>query len=80
MIDGCINHKDIANAFAYSYKSVYSSSDANDSLKSKFEERFISYCNTPSSESLRAHLLSWDDVRSQRERMTSQIMFLELNG
>ena len=62
MIDGCIKHNDIADAFAESYKSVYTNSDANESLKSTFEQRFGTYCNNHSSESLQEYLFSWEDM------------------
>ena len=41
MINGCISHDDIANTFADYFKSVYTKSNADDKLKTKFENTYI---------------------------------------
>ena len=61
MIDGSISHKDIACTFAEYFKSVYSKTNADDTLKSKFESNYADYC-TNHSNSVLPYLFSWDDM------------------
>ena len=62
MIDGCINHKDIANRFANVYESVYKHSNADDCLRNKFKNDYFDYSQHRANESLLPHLFSWTDM------------------
>ena len=62
MIDGFINHVDIANRFAYVYESVYKRSSADDCLRNKFDSSYSEYYRKKSHESLQPYLFSWSDM------------------
>ena len=62
MIDGCINHEDIANRFADVYKSVYKRSSADDKLRSEFNEKYSSYHANHINDSIQPFLFSWLDM------------------
>ena len=62
MIDGYINHNDIANQFATVYKNVYKDSVANDNLRHKFSHTYTIYSQNRAHESLRPYLFSWSDM------------------
>ena len=62
LIDGCINHNDIANRFANVYESVYKRSTADDCLHNKFDYEYSNYYQDRAHESLIPHLFSWSDM------------------
>ena len=62
MIDGCINHKDIANRFAHVYEDVYKNSPANDNLRNKFNHDYPLYCQNHMNDPIRPYLFSWSDM------------------
>ena len=52
VIDGFIDHTDIANAFSSNLKRVYTDSPANQRLKNIFHTRFHDYCTHHSNDNL----------------------------
>ena len=62
MIDGCINHKDIADRFANVYQSVYKRSTSDDNLRNQFDSRYANYYQSQCNESLESNLFSWVDM------------------
>ena len=61
MINGFVDHDDIASTFADTYKKVYSDSPSNDRLKNKFNDRFQEYCNR-SHGPINTWLFSWSEM------------------
>ena len=61
MIDGSISHDEIACTFANYFKSVYTKTDADDTLKANFESQYTDYCLNHSN-SVVPYLFSWDDM------------------
>ena len=62
MIDGCINHKDVADRFANVYQSVYKRSASDDNLRNQFNHKYTHYSNSRDHESLEPCLFSWTDM------------------
>ena len=62
MIDGFVDHKEIADCFATVYKGIYRSSVADDKLRTSFNEAFSPYQAEHQGDSLEPHLFTWSDV------------------
>ena len=62
MIDGFIDHKEIADCFASMYKGIYRKTAADDNLRSAFDTSFSSYQADHLEDPLEPHLFSWSDV------------------
>ena len=62
MIDGNIDYGDISDCFSRNFKSVYSDSHANDSLRDRFMEKYSEYCQTHSIESAESYLFTWSEM------------------
>ena len=63
-VDGEMNEKGIADAFAVHFQGVYSGGDssAHQSLKSEFEAKFSAYHDNQSSQSISPFLFFWTDI------------------
>ena len=62
MIDGCIDHQDIADRFATVFQNVYKRSNADDVLREKFNHQYDLFSSSRIGESLTPYLFSWMDM------------------
>ena len=62
MIDGFVDYNDITNRFANVFKDIYKGSEANDKLRSQFDQKFPPYEAEYSHDSLKPFLFTWSDM------------------
>ena len=62
MIDGFVDHKEIADCFSSMYKGIYRSSVADDNLRTAFNQSYPSYQAERINDSLEPFLFAWSDV------------------
>ena len=62
MIDGHVNHVEIAECFSENYSSVYKGTDSNSKLKDQFDRSFPSYQEKHGNVNLNTFLFTWYDM------------------
>ena len=62
MIDGYVDHAEIADHFANVFKGIYKGSEADDKLRRSFEGTFHSFQAKHHNDSLIPHLFTWTDM------------------